>query len=50
MTTVILSPMNPWLQGGDVHDRLLQYWENRQRQGARTGSIIRPFQTVSIAV
>lgn len=50
MMTVILSPMNPWLQGIDVHDRLLKYWDNRERRSDRSGSNTRPFQTLSIKV
>ncbi|MGB3239085.1 MAG: hypothetical protein WBB29_12370 [Geitlerinemataceae cyanobacterium] len=50
MMTIILSPMNPWLQGSDVHDRLLTYWEKREDKGDRPGKSSRPFQTVSIKV
>jgi hypothetical protein len=31
-TTVILNPMNPWLSGGAARDRLLKYWESRQKE------------------
>jgi hypothetical protein len=50
MMTIILSPMNPWLQGSDVHDRLLKYWEKRECEGDRSGQNQRPFQTLSIKV
>jgi hypothetical protein len=45
---IILSPMNPWLQGSNVHDRLLKHWENREFQGDQTGKSSRPFPTLSI--
>jgi hypothetical protein len=30
--TLIVNPMNPWLQGNTVEDRLLEYWHNREQK------------------
>ncbi|MBE9041904.1 hypothetical protein IQ235_14065 [Oscillatoriales cyanobacterium LEGE 11467] len=49
---VILSPVNPWLQGQVVQDRLLEYWQSKQSKESRKESHNSkcPFMTVSIEV
>ena len=58
MITVILSPVNPWLQGEVIQNRLLEYWQSKQSKELRSESHERkncqdrdskcPFMTVSI--
>ena len=56
MITVILSPVNPWLQGEVVQNRLLEYWQSKQSKESRSESYDLqnsqdskcPFMTVSI--
>jgi hypothetical protein len=57
MVTVILSPMNPWIESDAIQERLLKYWESKpsptansveQSYGQSYGQC--PFQTLSIAV
>lgn len=48
MITVILSPINPWLQGDAVQDRLLKYWQSKDEKPAEDRNRQCPFMTVSI--
>ncbi len=53
MVTVILSPMNPWIESDVIQERLLKYWESKPIQSVENteqGRGQRPFQTLSIEI
>jgi hypothetical protein len=53
MVTVILSPMNPWIESDAIQKRLLKYWESKPSpttDRAEESYGQRPFQTLSIEV